>query len=1012
MNLSSPFIRRPVMTTFVMLSIVLVGLMAFFKLPVSDLPTIERPHIVVSAGLSGANSDTILNQVTTPLEKELMHVKGVQEISSVSSQGLSQITLSFDVGKSMNDAANEVQKALNRAESSLPSDLSPRPSYQMQEDSQEPIMYLVVTSEHTSGGDLRAYADAYIIPRLTRIDGVAQAMAFGSGRSVTLKINPELMAARNIGFNQVIDTVKQQTAEAPLGSIESGNKKFSVELTGTIQHGKDLENVRIGTTAVRIRDIGEITVKDGNDQPFRFVTNDKSSPALILAIQKVADANTVAISKRVQRVLGELQKELPPSIHVNLWFDKAVWIKESIFDVQLSLIFAFVLVIAVIYFSLGRLSESLIVSAALPLSLVGTFAVMYLLGFSLDLLSLLALTLAVGFVVDDAIVVLENIIRCQDKEELAPREASLIGSKQIGFTILSMTLSLVAVFIPLLFMPGMNGKLFREFSITLAVAILVSGFISLTLTPMLCSRFLAWNKGKKTSLQESISRSNHWMVELYGRTLQRCFAYPKTIALGALASLALSVFLFGKLPVNLVPPEDRGYVFGMVVLPEGISTSETKKHQKKLEALVQGTGYVENFLDISWEGNLLFVMRLKSKAERPAQSEVVANLQKAIDVIPGSQTFLQGYQMINLDLDFGHAGQYQLVVRGSDSQDVMAAAGVLARAMQDDSHFVYAQTTASHDSPVLAFRIDEDQAHKLGFNKQQIQTLLKHAYGKNSLGTIRRGAVQEKISMELLSQYNDSTNAPSKLYLAGTGGALVPLRALVNWEQKLAMPSFERSDQLAAASIRFSLASGMAPSEGLQYAQELAAKVLPANVGAILTGSAKTVVETSSETLVLLLAATVVMYIVLGILYESFVHPLTILSSLPLAGLGGVLTLFLFDEPISIFSAVGFLLLIGLVKKNGIMMVDYAVEAQRQGLSPQQAIYQACLIRFRPIMMTTVAAIAGALPIAIGLGDGSEMRRGLGIVIVGGLLFSQLLTLYVTPILFVTFNRYLTGKAE
>lgn len=1010
MNLSAPFIKRPVMTTFLILALIISGLMAYSKLPVSDLPTIERPHIQVTAGYTGASPETMLNLVTVPLEKELIQVKGLQEIASKSSQGYTSISLSFDLEKNMDQAIRDVQSALNRAEGRLPREVDPKPAYHLQEDSQEPIMYILLTSENASAKDLQNYADAYILPRLNRIPGVANVMLFGTKNSIYLRLNPQLMAARQIGFDQVAETIRQYTKQVPLGAIQTTNKILPLEMSGTVKHLKELENLRIGQSSVRLKDIGEISDKSDDVQEFHFIQGDKTTPALILGVQKINDGNTVAVSKGVQDELTQLKKELPPSVHLNLWFNKAVWINESITDVEWSLFIAFALVIVVIFFSLGRVIEALIISVALPLSLIGTFSIMYLLGYSLDLLSLLALTLSVGFVVDDAIVVLENIVRYQENG-LSSREASLKGSQQICFTIFSMTLSLVAVFIPLLFMPGMDGRLFREFSITLAASIVVSGFVSLVVTPMLCSRFLS-SHHIETRMQKAVIDINAKFSGLYGKTLKGCLRYPKTVLVLALACMLATVPLFTRLSVNLVPPEDRGFLFAFVNLPAGLSNKEIQTYQDKLEKLVNQNPHIENFLGLGMNGNLIFVIRLVPIEKRLPQTEVIEELQNALDAVPGIQTFIQGYHLINLDLDFGSGGQFKYVVRGPEFKDVENAAEIIAKALKENPAIKFAKSSVSNDSPKLVVNVNEDLVHQLGISKSHLQNLLQEAYGQGSVGSIQKGAYEEKIYMELQEEYQNNASALSKLYVTAKDGTLIPLKALATWEEKLDSPRLSRREQLPTAMVRFSLAESISPNEGLQLVEKIAESIMPNNVSGSLDGSAKSIASTIQNTLFLLLAAALVMYIVLGILYESFIHPLTILSSLPFAGLGGILTLFLFDEPVSIFSAVGFLLLIGIVKKNGIMMIDYALEAQKQGVSKEQAIFDGCLVRFRPIMMTTITAIMGAVPIAVGFGDGAEMRQGLGLVIVGGLLFSQVLTLYVTPILYLAFENLRRSKLK
>lgn len=994
MNVSQPFIKRPVMTYIIMAVILLMGLIAFKKLPVTDLPNVDYPVIMVQTTYAGASPDVMARTVTTPIEKELININGVKHVTSQSSRGFSWITILFELGRNLDEAAQDVQAALKRAEATLPRDLDQSPTYSKANAHQESIIYLVLTSDSSTLSELYDCAHTRIEQRVARIDGVGKVEVHGAPYALRIQVNPELMAARGLTFDEVRGAVANATMNLPLGVLETAGRKFTLDVPGQLKSAAEFGNLRLKED-VRLKEIADVFDGLESDEVFHLINRDQDQLAVILGIKKQSGANAVKISEELKRVVPELKAELPPSMQLEVWFDKASWIKEAIEDVEWSLIISFALVVGVIYFSFRKFRETMIAATSLPLSVIGTFIVMHVLGFSIDILSLLALTLAMGFVIDDAIVVLENIVRHQEKG-LGPMQAALVGSKEIGFTILSMTLSLVAVFIPLIFMKDITGMLFREFSMTLAISILVSGFVSLTLIPMLCSKFASKHKETKTV-------SSGAVINFYRRTLHWCITHRKTTLSGAFACVALVVVLFRFLPINLFPEEDRGFIWSFVQMPSGMSKKDAEAYSQKLNAIVQVNPSVETFVTLNFKDYFIYLINLVEADKRAAQKDVVAELQAKFNGVPGTQAFMQGMQLISNQGGGGFArNNYQFALKGSDIDEVRSAAESLKKKLLANPVFINPDLSIKADDPKLEVNILEDQVEKFGLTRQMIQTLLQNAYAGGHIGKIQKGGEEYHVFLELDPKFQKNTSALAKLYLRTQDGASIPLKSVATWKEGVGVQSIEHLDLLSSITLSFDIAKDAPLAETLELLKATAAETLPSSVSGKLEGVAEMVDKTSNDTVLLLVLAVVAMYAVLAILYESFIHPLTILSSMPFACLGGILTLLAFREPLSLFSMVGFLLLIGIVKKNGIMMVDCAIEIGRnQNVKPFEAIQEACLIRFRPIMMTTIAAVMGAVPIAIGIGAGSETRRGLGLVIAGGLIFSQFLTLYITPIIYL-----------
>lgn len=998
MNFSLIFIKRPVMTTIMMAMIIILGLWAFRKLPVTDLPNVDYPIIGVHAAYAGASPEVMARTVTTPLEKELINITGVKHISSQSSRGFCNLTLLFEFGHDLDEAAQDVQAALKRAEYALPRNLTHPPVYYKANAHQESIIYLVLTSPSSSLPELYTYAHTRIEQRIARIEGVGKVEVHGSPYAMHIQINPELMAARGLTFEEVHLALDQATATLPLGTLETPGRKFTLDLPSQTVSAADFSNLPISSD-VRLKDIAQVSDGLESEEVFHYITQDKNNLAVILGIQKQSGANAVKISQELRKILPELREELHPSMQLELWFDKANWIKEAIEDVEWSLILSFALVVIVIYFSLRRMRETMIAATALPLSVIGTFIVMQMLGYNIDILSLLALTLAMGFVIDDAIVVLENIVRHQEKG-LTPMQAAIEGCKEIGFTILSMTFSLVAVFIPLIFVKDITGMLFKEFSVTLAVSILVSGFVALTLTPMLASKFASARTHTRTFL------SGAWL-NFYRNSLRWCLEHRKKTLSVALACTLLAALTFRFLPINLFPEEDRGFIWSFVQIPSGLSKTDAENYQEKLNAIVQTHPAVNSFVTLNFKDYHIYLISLSPMEKRISQSAALNEMQTQLNAIPGTQAFMHGVQLISANAGGGFSrNTYQFAIRGSDFEEVRRCAEALKKKMVANPAFVNPDLSIRADDPKLEITVLDTQAEKLGLTRQTIQALLQNAYSGAGVGKFIKDGEEYKIFLELDPSFQKNTASLAKLYLKNADGSAIPLKSVATWKENVGLQTIEHLDLLSSIILSFDVAKEAPLVQSLGELKKLANETFPAQVSGKLEGTAEMVDSTTKETVLLLIFAVLAMYAVLAILYESFIHPLTILSSLPFACLGGILTLLVFRQPLSIYSMVGFLLLVGIVKKNGIMMVDCALDLQRkQNLSPAQAVQEACLIRFRPIMMTTVAAIMGALPIAIGIGAGAETRRGLGLVIAGGLIFSQFLTLYITPIIYLYLEK-------
>jgi len=1013
-NFAALFIRRPIATTLVMAGIVVFGFVGYRQLPVSDLPPIDYPTINVSASFSGASPETMAASVATPIERGFATIPGVEQITSSSNQGSTRITLQFSLSRDIDAAAQDVQTALARTQRRLPEDMREPPSYFKSNPSDFPIIFYSVASKTLPLSTVNEHAESVLLPKISSIEGVAQVDVWGQQRyAVRVQVDPRALAYRRIGIDEVVSAVNSNNIATPAGALWGRHKVLALQSNGQLQDADSFRDIAVAYrngSPVRLGDIGEVLNGVSNPRSGNWYNGART---IVLSVRRQPGSNTVKVADAVKQRVEALQPQLPPAVEVNLLYDRAQTIRESVSDVKFTLGLTLCLVVMVIFLFLRNLPATVIPSLALPMSVIGTFAVMALLGFSVDNLSMMALTLAVGFVVDDAIVMLENIHRHVEMGKPG-FQAALDGSKEVGFTILSMTLSLVAVFIPLLFMPGLLGRLFHEFAVVIAVAILISGFVSLTLTPMMCSRFLKGEHQQRHGrLYESIEAAWLWAVNLYRVSLHWVLGHRRTTMVASLGILVATVVLFVLVPKGFIPSQDVGSVNGSIEAAEGTSWEQMVEHMTRVSDVVRENPNVEG-VQVSGGGGMgsgltraRLSVYLKPRNERTLSAdEVIRSLQPKFAQIPGVRVFLSNPPAIRIG---GRSSQslYQFTLQSADLEELYEQSRILEARMQDLPMIREVSSDLELRNPQLRIDVDRDRAAALGLNISQVQNALYNAFGSRQISSILGTANDYPVILELLPEFQRDPSAINLLHVRSRTGALVPLGAVATVTPMLGPQSVNHSGQLPSVTLSFNLEEGVSLGDGVTAVQRLARQVLPSTITAGFSGTAQAFQQSQTGLLFLLIVAILVIYLVLGILYESFIHPLTILSALPFAVFGALVTLLVFRTDLNLYSYVGLILLVGLVKKNGIMMIDFALDLQRtEGKSPAVAIYEACLIRFRPIMMTTVCALMATLPIAIGLGAGAETRRPLGIAVVGGLFVSQIVTLFVTPVIYTYLDSF------